>query len=38
MKKIELKSIFTINIYPRIGKYIQDINRLLDKNLSHPKK
>ena len=31
MKKIELKSIFTININPRIGKYIQDINRLLDK-------
>lgn len=36
MKKIELKSIFTINKNLRIGKYIQDVNKLLDKNLSNP--
>ena len=38
MKKIELKSILPININPRIRKYIQDVNKLIDKNLSNPKK
>ena len=33
MKKTELKSIFPIHINPKIGKFIQEVNYLINKNL-----